>query len=191
MKLILILTFFCTSSILSQPLALASSNEKSSKMTRPPKLTTTATNNTARCIDDPKNPQLKCSKKIPGKKVQTPTMPKLKPHQYALSMNNKYKVIDTKIFEGLLLTQNCFKGQNPSCEAYNKSIKKVAGNPQDHMKSPFHNNIGAIHCELMGGRGMIARTPEGDQSDFCLFKDGSMVSSWSAYYKTNPPTQTK
>ena len=35
----------------------------------------------------------------------------------------------------------------------------------------------------------IAKSPSNDETDFCEFKDGSLVSSWSAYYKTNSVDQ--
>lgn len=155
------------------------------------------TRESSRCIDDPKFPQLKCSKRTPVRRSPEELMalknkPKLKSNEYSLSYEaNKTTVFATKNHEGLLLSQNCFKGKTPQCQAYTKSIQSTNTKPQDNMKSPYHNNFGAIHCELMGGRGLIAKTSTNDDSDFCKFEDGSMVSSWSAYYKTHPQSQTK
>lgn len=200
MKLILILTFFCVAQLTSnQAQALdttAALQKQNPQVKAHAKMTREMVKETSRCIDDPKNPQLKCSKRTPVKRSQQEIIaqknrPKLKPNQYSLSFDNKTTVFSTQIHQGLLLSQNCFKGKTPNCQAYTKSIETTNTKPQDNMKSPYHNNFGAIHCELMGGKGLIAKTSTNDDSDFCQFPDGSMVSSWSAYYKTHPQVQTK
>ena len=210
MKLILILTFFCAIQFSLQSKAADQQNPNSPTKTKKVQLlkgakviqnaqsTTTAkaaqpSEDSSRCIDDPKNPQLKCSIKIPTKPQKQVQKPKLKPNEYSLSYDaNKTTVFATKLHEGLLLSQNCFKKKTPNCLAYTKSLETTNSKPQENMKSPYHNNIGAIHCELMGGKGLIAKTSTNDESDFCQFEDGSMVDSWSAYYKTHQPaTQTK
>lgn len=172
MKLILILTFFCVNSLYFQQ-AQAAEPQKATNA----KMTKEAA--------DAKN-------KTQNKKIAKKQGPKLKPNEFSLNMGNKTTVFSTQTHEDLLLSQNCFKNGKPKCDAYTNSLKKPTEKPEDHMKSPFHNNFGAIHCGLIGGKGLIAKTPSGDESDFCLFKDGSMVDSWSAYYKTNPQAiQTK
>jgi putative hemolysin len=206
MKLILILTFFCAIQLSLQSQAAEKSKSQqqiksktnSGPVLKSAKMTPQTLTSTSRCIDDPKNPRLKCSKRTPVKRSQQELIaqknkPKLKSNEYSLSYeNNKTTVFGTKIHEGLLLSQNCFKSKTPQCQAYTKSIQITNSKPEDHMKSPYHNNLGAIHCELMGGKGLIAKTSTNDDSDFCQFEDGSMVSSWSAYYKTHPQTiQTK
>lgn len=114
---------------------------------------------------------------------------KLKPNEYSIATDKNTKIFSATLYQGLLLSQNCFKAKTPKCQAYTASLTKPASKPSDNMKSPYHNNFGAIHCQLIGGTGLIAKTYEGHDSDFCEFKDGSLVSSWSAYYKTNPPNQ--
>jgi putative hemolysin len=199
MKLILILTFFYVAQFSSHAYAI---DTKAAQMQNPQvkanaKMTRELVKDTSRCIDDPKNPKLKCSKRTPVKRSQQElnvlkNRPKLKNNQYALNYeNNKTIVFSTKIHEGLLLSENCFKGKTPKCQAYFKSIQTTSSKPEENMKSPNHNNLGAIHCELMGGKGLIAKTSTNDDSDFCQFEDGSMVSSWSAYYKTHPQSRTK
>ena len=111
----------------------------------------------------------------------------LKPNEYLLNFDTGNKIFSTKMYEGLNLSTDCFESKVPKCDAYTKSVKKLSTQPEDKMKSPYHNNLGAIHCELMGGKGLIAKTSSGNDDDFCVFNDGSMVSSWSAYYKTHPP----
>ena len=138
------------------------------------------------------NPQSSKTKKTSTKKPPTaaPLLTEkinLKPNEYLLNFDTGNKIFSTKMYEGLNLSTDCFESKVPKCDAYTKSIKKLSTQPEDKMKSPYHNNLGAIHCELMGGKGLIAKTSSGNDDDFCVFNDGSMVSSWSAYYKTHPP----
>lgn len=114
---------------------------------------------------------------------------KIKSDQYTITNNKTKKVLIVKMFEGLKLSQDCFKKDIPNCEAYSASLKKPVAKPADNMKSPYHNNLASIYCELIGGENRIAKSPSNDETDFCEFKDGSLVSSWSAYYKTNPVDQ--
>ena len=195
MKLILILTFFCATPLFVQA---QTAEKNTSKQQSKSKNSVNPQSPTSRCIDDPKNPQLKCSKRTHVQRSQSEIIaqknkPKLKNNEYSLSYeNNKTAVFGTRIHEGLLLSQHCFKSKTPKCLAYTKSIQTINTKPEENMKSPYHNNLGAIHCELMGGKGLIAKTSTNDESDFCQFEDGSMVSSWSAYYKTHPQMiQTK
>lgn len=208
MKLILILTFFIAAqfALLSQaeeikkasPNFISPKNQLNAENTKPATAGLKIRPNSSRCIDDPKYPNLRCSKRTPVKPSAQELMaqknqPKLKANEYSLSFEkNKTIIFATKSHEGLLLSQNCFKSTTtPKCQAYTKSIQTQNTKPENNMKSPFHNNLGAIHCELMGGKGLIAKTSTNDDSDFCKFEDGSMVSSWSAYYKTHPQSQTK
>lgn len=195
MKLILILTFFCVAQLSTPAHAVDSKAQPNPQANT--KMTRKLIKETSRCIDDPKYPKLKCSKRTPVKRSQQELIsmknkPKLKNNQYALNYgNNKTTVFSTKMHDGLLLSDNCFKGKTPKCQAYAKSVQTTNTKPEDNMKSPYHNNLGAIHCELMGGKGLIAKTSTHDDSDFCQFEDGSLVSSWSAYYKTHPQSQSK
>ncbi len=197
MKLILILTFFSVAQFSAQAHAVDNKANKKQHAQTNPKMTREVVKETSRCIDDPKNPQLKCSKRTPVRRSKEELLalksrPRLKHDQYSLNYdNNKFTVFSTKTHQGLLLSSSCFKGNTPKCQAYTKSIQATNTKPQENMKSPYHNNLGAIHCELMGGKGLIAKTSTNDDSDFCQFSDGSMVSSWSAYYKTHPQSQTK
>jgi uncharacterized protein len=114
-----------------------------------------------------------------------PQKTKLKANEYSLAYDNVTKIFSVKLYEGLLLSENCFKKAKPNCEALTASLIKPAANPSENLKSPFHNNFGANHCGLIGGKGMIAKDYQNNETDFCEFKDGSRVSSWSAYYKVN------
>ena len=179
MKLILILTFFAVIQVSLQ--SKAKSQDKKTDVSL-------VTDKISRCIDDSKNPQLKCSKRTPVKADHNMKKARLKANEYTLNYGeNKSKTFTTVLYDGLLLSGDCFKDKKPKCQAFAKTTTTLNTKPQENLKSPYHNNLGAIHCELMGGKGLIAKSSSNDESDFCQFEDGSMVSSWSSYYKTHPP----
>lgn len=124
-------------------------------------------------------------------KLSSTTAKKLKENEYSLDQNNKIKIFATTLFEGLLLSSDCFKSKSkkPTCDAYTKSLKTPPIKAEDATESPYHNNLGAIHCKLIGGTGVIVKSHQNNESDFCQFKDGSLVSSWTAYYKTTQTPQ--
>lgn len=118
--------------------------------------------------------------------TETDTKIKLAKDEYLIQYNHEKDVrFKTKEYENLELSTNCFKFNKPKCQAFEKSLLGTKEKHTDHMISPSHNNWGAIHCPLIGGENVLVKTSQGNESDFCQFKDGSLVSSWSAYYKTN------
>ncbi len=138
-----------------------------------------------------------------AKPAKTSPKKTLQENQYSLDKDNKITIFKTTLYDNLLLSEDCFPGQSlgnqttpkttlkkPTCMAYTKSLNKTTKKPEDNFETPFHNNLGSIHCKLMGGTGLIAKSHENGESDFCQFNDGSMVSSWSAYYKTNPSNES-
>lgn len=133
-------------------------------------------------------------------KKHSSTPAQLKENQYSLDKDNKITVFKTTLYDELLLSEHCFPGQalgdktttksqlkKPTCQAYTESLKTRSVKPEDKLETEFHNNLGSVHCKIMGGTGLIAKSHQNGESDFCLFKDGSMVSSWSSYYKSTHP----
>lgn len=119
---------------------------------------------------------------------QFPEPPKFKDDEYAIFIEDSYKVFKTKKYEKLELTEGCFKGTKPKCEAYEFSQIK----PKDlSIKAPGMNNKSAIHCEAVGGRNLLALDNKNNQYNFCRFADGSMVNSWSMNYKHFPQNLIK
>lgn len=120
-------------------------------------------------------------------KTAEATKPVLKKDQFSLDKDGKVTVFSTKLFNNLLLSEHCFKNPKslkPNCKAWLGAQKDVK-REELKLKSPHHNNMGALFCEAIGGQSVIAKTSENNESDFCLFDDGSMVSSWSAYEYKN------
>jgi len=123
----------------------------------------------------------------PNKAATTPDHfvqpPKFKDGEYAIFIEDVYKIFKTKKFEKLEISESCFKNDKPHCEAYEFSKIK----PKDlSVKVPGLNNTSAIHCEAVGGRNLLALDNKNNQYNFCRFSDGSMVNSWSMNYKHFP-----
>jgi putative hemolysin len=190
MKLILILTIFCvcqiarTSAYADQTLTPSKSNLTKAKPNAKP------TAAEAALIKGMSKRVLRPNSSSNSKNQSAQNSPKLKSNEYTIASDTSRKIFSTKVYDGLLLSSHCFKTKKPSCQALAVSLKKINSDPTKNLKSPYHNNFGANHCQAMGGVGLIAKTYEGHDSDFCEFKDGSLVSSWSAYFKTHPPTES-
>ena len=78
---------------------------------------------------------------------------------------------------------SCFKNSKPKCEAFEFSqikAKKLI------MRNEGLNNLAAIYCEAIHGRNLLAMDSKNNEYNFCRFGDGSMVNSWSLYYKHFP-----
>mgnify|MGYP001602787328 FL=1 len=107
-------------------------------------------------------------------------VPRLKEGEYAIFLNDTYKVFKTKRFEELEIEVSCFKKNKPRCKAFDFSkIKpKEIKSTQASM-----NNFAAIHCADISGRNLIALDSKRNEYNFCYFKDGSMANSWSIYFK--------
>jgi len=110
-------------------------------------------------------------------------MPKLGKDEYAIFYNDDYIVVKLKEYEKLDLTTNCFKKNKPNCMAYKVALEKAAPPKISYSQAL---NLGAIYCENVGGRNLIGNDKDLRQSNFCRFKDGSMVTSWSMYFKQYP-----
>lgn len=130
------------------------------------------------------SPELKKALNTPVKQNKTAaSSTKLQKNQYSLDKDGKVTVFSTKVFSDLKLSEHCFKNSKslkPNCEAWDASHKKINQN-DIKLKTPEMNNKAAIYCDLIGGQNVIVKTYQHSESDFCLFKDGSLVSSWSAY----------
>lgn len=193
MKLILISPFFLNLSLadlfifsfLITPPVIAAGVTRTNTVTA-------ATNATATTTSPTNATTPKTHETAKQKKPQVLTSKTLKENQYSLDKDNKITIFSTQLYDGLLLSEHCFKNTNiktaaqsqkPTCEAYTKSLQKPAQKAEDNLPTPYNNNLGSIHCKLIGGTGLIAKSHKNNESDFCEFKDGSIVSSWSAYYK--------
>lgn len=94
-----------------------------------------------------------------------------------------YQPLKVQEFQQLKLSMNCFKGKTPQCEAWKASRKRVA---RTNLPQALGGNPAARYCLDAGGENRIAKTDAGQEYDYCLFKDGSLVESWGLYNKFNP-----
>ncbi len=95
-------------------------------------------------------------------------------------LKEKPEPLKTKKYEELILSESCFKSGKPQCQAYQVSLKKV---PSSLPKTSMAPHPAAHYCQDVGGNNRIAKDATGAQYDYCLFKDGSLIDSWSLYNK--------
>lgn len=114
--------------------------------------------------------------------------PKINPGEYAIFIDGSYEVFKTKKFENLELDLKCFKNGMPSCEAYSFSQMKPTSSDLEKNKI---NNFAAAHCHAIYGINLIALDHKKNEFNFCRFKDGSMVNSWSVFMKKSELIKNK
>ena len=122
--------------------------------------------------------------KLAGEKdTNSGTIPKLNSDEYAIFIDQSYKIFKTKTFEKLELSENCFKKTKPDCIAFSVSQSKPG---PVKITTEGATNLAAINCANLGGKNLIGMNSKRDQFNFCRFEDGSMITSWSMYFKYNP-----
>lgn len=110
-------------------------------------------------------------------------VPKLKSGEVAVFVNEKYQIQTFKNYDSLEINSTCFKQNKPQCQAFTKAqVKPVPPKPKDDLIY----NPAAINCANMGGKAVVGITDTKSEVDLCLFKDGSTVKSWGAFYKHFP-----
>lgn len=136
---------------------------------------TTANTKTTKSIITPK---------LAGEKdTNSGSIPKLNSDEYAVFIDESYKIFKTKTFEKLELSENCFKKTKPDCIAFAVSQSKPG---PVKITTEGATNLAAINCANVGGKNLIGMNAKRDQFNFCRFEDGSMITSWSMYFKYNP-----
>jgi uncharacterized protein len=86
-------------------------------------------------------------------------------------------------YNGLKLSQDCFKENIPRCEAFTAATKSTK---LSSSASGIAGHPAARLCRERGGVNRIIGDPRNKQYDYCQFKDGSMADTWSLYYFTYP-----
>ncbi|KHD88728.1 MAG: hypothetical protein OM95_08000 [Bdellovibrio sp. ArHS] len=113
-----------------------------------------------------------------------PAKPKLKPGQYAVFMNETYRVVESVTKDQLVISKNC----GSSCLAINALKKKEAlpRAPHSAMQNPA-----AQYCKAVGGTNLIAINSNGAEENLCTFSDNSFVNSWDLFYKRFPKSNLR
>lgn len=114
--------------------------------------------------------------------------PKISPGEYAIYIDGRYEVFKTKTFENLELDLKCFKSGTPKCEAYSFSQMKPTSSDLEKNKIV---NFAAAHCHAIYGVNLVALDHKKNEFNFCRFKDGSMVNSWSVFIKKSELIKNK
>lgn len=108
--------------------------------------------------------------------------------EYKIILDENYETFRTRTYQKLELSENCFKSEKPNCQAYTVSLEK---GPKVTLNQFGSNNKAALNCKNMGGKNLVALDKDRNEFGFCKFGDGSMVTIWSMYFKTNPPPTIK
>lgn len=122
-----------------------------------------------------------------SKEMTFAKVPPLKKGEYAVFVQDKYVTFTTRTYETLELDAGCFKANKPECEAYVMAKTK----PKDIENLGGATNIAAVNCELMNGRNLIATDYQKNEHNFCRYRDGSFVNSWSMFQLHNPVQKVK
>ena len=113
-------------------------------------------------------------------------LPTINEGEFAVFEGTNYKKF--KVFEsdGLTFSADC-KAKKMKCEAAEASAKKI-----DKIQNPAPRISPASQlCSIVDGKNLIAFNQKKEEYNFCEFEDGSLVNSWSLYYKFFPKTVIK
>lgn len=128
--------------------------------------------------------------KTANKKNESKTTDTKQPEtaEYKIILDENYETFRTRTYQKLELSENCFKNEKPNCMAYSVSLEK---GPKVTLNQFGSNNKAAMNCKNMGGKNLVALDKDRNEFGFCKFGDGSMVTIWSMYFKTNPAPTIK
>lgn len=127
-----------------------------------------------------------CSQAPAKNKTKKPVIPekppikKLKDGQFTFFLENKYLIFSSVKDGELIYSENC---KATECDAVKAAKKKL---PFPTVKMPGMYNPGSAYCSDHSGKPLIALDKAGDSYDFCRFKDGSLVDSWSMLFNHYP-----
>lgn len=116
---------------------------------------------------------------------EKPPIEKLKAEQFTYFFENKY-INFSSIKDGeLIYSSGC---KNRKCDAVRAAAKQL---PFPAVKKPGMYNPGPAYCSDHSGKPVIALDKAGSSFDFCRFKDGSLVDSWSLLLNHYPKNVIK
>lgn len=94
--------------------------------------------------------------------------------------NAKTKAYDSLQFvkiDKVWVSEACAKNKN--CDALKTLKTKVQ---MKKTESPLLGNPGSTYCLSQKGVARILKDAKGNEYDYCLFNDGSLIDSWNLYY---------
>ncbi|QDK38016.1 DUF333 domain-containing protein [Bdellovibrio sp. NC01] len=99
--------------------------------------------------------------------------------------NEKYREVKISEYQGAKIGADCIKSGKPSCQAWTA----YTGKPATESTKPnttLAGNPAAQYCWDLKAKNRILKEKDGKQYDYCVFEDGSMIDSWTLYYKHFP-----
>ncbi len=117
---------------------------------------------------------------------KTVSLPTMKADQFALYNQGHYQIFSLLEVDGLKLDESCKSKLKPTCAAYQVGINGKVNHQVNHKNGEFNGSPASQFCSDLGGANLIALNSQKQEFNFCEFKDGSLVNSWSLYYKRNP-----
>lgn len=101
--------------------------------------------------------------------------------KYYDSRAKAYKSLAVIEKDGVTISQACFKSGKLRCQAWDAVLNKKA-----LTRTPGVGVVGnpaARYCHDHNANNRIVLDRKKNEYDYCLFSDGSMIDSWSLYYK--------
>ncbi|KHD88562.1 MAG: hypothetical protein OM95_08645 [Bdellovibrio sp. ArHS] len=95
------------------------------------------------------------------------------------SKTKKYEEVKIFTQDGLKISSNCIKKGKPDCEA----LRVGLGSAKEKPQGPVLGNPAARYCAAFNAGNRILKDEKNNEYDYCVFSDGSMIDSWSLYYR--------
>lgn len=101
--------------------------------------------------------------------------------KYYDSSTKVYKPIQVIEKDGVTISKDCLKSGKMKCQAWDAVLNKKALTPTPGVG--VVGNPAARYCHDYNANNLIVLDAKKNEYDYCVFSDGSMIDSWSLYYK--------
>ncbi len=116
------------------------------------------------------------------------SVPHLNVGEYAFYNGSQYKIFKIIETEGLKLSSDCKVNTGKmKCQAYTASTRSMP----DVQFSDARITPASQLCSQLNGKNFIAFGSKKEELNYCQFADGSLVNSWSLFYKFFPKNTIK
>ena len=115
-------------------------------------------------------------------------VPHVSEGEFAVFNGTKYKIFKVFEAEGLSLSSDCKVSTGKmKCQAFEASGKSIA----DVHFSDGRVTPASQLCSQLSGKNLIAFNSKKEEHNYCEFADGSLVNSWTLFYKYFPKNTIK
>lgn len=101
--------------------------------------------------------------------------------KYYDSSTKKYRPAEVFEKEGVTLSKSCLKSGKMKCQAWDAVLNRRTPTPTPGVG--VIGNPAARYCHDHNANNRIVLDAKKNEYDYCVFSDGSMIDSWSLYYK--------